>query len=122
MISLDRITHEDGSYIEVHDNGDGTGIEIWFDANKEEIGRITRSDLPIPQTPRETLVSYLDQMTDEQASPVLSFLGWISTLEDEKVASVLAVLGGLAQLTSEQALGVVPALLALSLSEEDPTT
>lgn len=50
-----------------------------------------REDEP---TPRETLVGYLDQLTDDQAAPVL------------------AVLGAIALLTADQAAALVPRLLA----------
>lgn len=57
-----------------------TPSQAWLDAQRPE------------PTPRETLVTYLDQMTDEQAAPVLTVLGWIATLTTEQAAALTATL------------------------------
>lgn len=44
------------------------------------------------QTPRETLIGYLDAMTDEQAAPVLTVLGWIATLTVDQATTLVALL------------------------------
>lgn len=60
-----------------------TPSQAWLDAQRPE------------QTPRETLVTYLDQMTDEQAAPVLTVLGWIATLTPEQAAALTVTLATL---------------------------
>lgn len=74
------------------DYGDGTGLRVEYDANGNETSRTELTGLSIPQTPRETLVGYLDAMTDEQAAPVLTVLGWIATLTPEQAAALTAAL------------------------------
>lgn len=57
-----------------------TPSQTWADAQRPE------------PTPRETLVGYLDQMTDEQAAPVLTVLGWIATLDQHQAEALIATL------------------------------
>lgn len=79
----------------VADYGDGTGVRYEYDSDGNETSRTELTGLPIPQTPRETLIGYLDAMTDEQAAPVLAVLGWIATLDTEQAATLTAALATL---------------------------
>lgn len=94
-MAMKELRFADGSRIEEIDYGDGTGLRVEYDADGNETGRTELTGLPIPQTPRETLIGYLDAITDEQAAPVLAVLGWIATLDQQQAAALTAALTAL---------------------------
>lgn len=92
--------HPNGNVAEVLiDHGDGTGTDIYYDADGVETHRVARTDLPIPQSHHERINQWLDQQDDEASAALIAVMSalvdtarTLSLSTDEIVERISALL------------------------------
>ena len=86
----DTETYLDGVMISQQiNNSDGTGVEIHYDTDGNEIARIELDDLPIAISTHESIIITLDSMGPEAAAPIIHVLNALSELTEEQAMTVV---------------------------------